>query len=133
MMDLAERVEVETVQLERLKLCILTHLSAELCHSFGEPPEVAVTDALDFLTDDIGIRVVQKVWGRELQRQEVKYPANWWEAVKDRWLPAWAKGRWPVRYRVVTLTARELYPRLAFPPETVRGQVVTVDRSELTW
>jgi hypothetical protein len=76
-MELSERLELETVQLERLKLCILTHLSAELCHSFGEPPEVAVTDALDFLTDDIGIRVVQKVWGRELQRQEVKYPANW--------------------------------------------------------
>lgn len=132
-MDLPERVETESVQLERMKLVIMTRLSAELCRSFGESPEVAVTDALDFMTDDIAVRVVQRVWGRELQRQEVKYPANWREAVKDRWLPGWAKKRWPVRYRVVMLTARELYPRLAFPPGTVRGQVVTVEKSELTW
>lgn len=132
-MDLPERVETESVQLERMKLVIMTRLSAELCRSFGESPEVAVTDALDFMTDDIAVRVVQRVWGRELQRQEVKYPVNWREAVKDRWLPGWAKKRWPVRYRVVMLTARELYPRLAFPPGTVRGQVVTVDRSEFAW
>ena len=26
-------------------------------------------------------------------------PADWWEAVKERWVPAWAKRRWPVKKR----------------------------------
>ena len=28
---------------------------------------------------------------------ELRWPDGWWQALKDRWFPAWAKGRWPVR------------------------------------
>lgn len=30
-----------------------------------------------------------------------KWPANWWEAVKERWAPRWCKRRWPVQYERV--------------------------------
>lgn len=30
--------------------------------------------------------------------ESVKYPATWWEHVKERWAPAAALRRWPVRY-----------------------------------
>jgi hypothetical protein len=33
--------------------------------------------------------------------QNIKCPANWWEAVKERWAPAWFKARWPVQYNEV--------------------------------
>ena len=132
-MDLPEQVEIEMVQLERMKLCIEQRLTKELAYSFGEPPEVMLTPFLDAMTDDIAVRVVQSVWGRNLQRQEVRWPATWWEAVKERFLPAWAKERWPVRYRVVTLTARELWPLLSFPGRMGRGRVVTVAKTELLW
>ena len=29
----------------------------------------------------------------------IKYPANWREAIKERWLPAWLKRKWPVKYK----------------------------------
>jgi len=129
-MDLPEQVEIETVRLERMRMCVMTRLSAELAYAFGEPPEVAVTPALEMITDEIAVRVVQTVWGRELDRKEVRWPANWWEAVKARFLPAWVLERWPVRYRCVTLTAREFYPKIGPMP---KGRVVTIEKSELTW
>lgn len=34
---------------------------------------------------------------------EYRWPATWWDAVKERWYPTWAKRRWPVRYEKVTV------------------------------
>jgi len=38
----------------------------------------------------------------------IQYPATWWEAVKERFLPEWAKRRWPVKYTVIE-------PAMVFP------------------
>jgi hypothetical protein len=32
-----------------------------------------------------------------------RWPADWREAVKERWAPAWALKRWPVRYNTLSL------------------------------
>jgi hypothetical protein len=32
-----------------------------------------------------------------------KYPKDWWEALKERWFPEWAKKRWPVEYVVIDI------------------------------
>ena len=29
--------------------------------------------------------------------ESISYPADWWQSFKLRWLPRWAKDRWPVR------------------------------------
>jgi len=34
---------------------------------------------------------------------EYRWPATWRDAFKERWFPAWAKRRWPVRYRKVSI------------------------------
>jgi len=34
---------------------------------------------------------------------EYRWPATWQDAFKERWFPAWAKKRWPVRYKKVAL------------------------------
>jgi len=119
--------ELGYVQLERLKLIVLQYVAAGLAGNFADPPDVAVTQHLSFMSDDIVFRIKQEVWGREVQRQDVRYPADWREAVKERWLPEWAKRRWPVRYVQVSLVARELYPHMSLPP-SARG-VIAVSRS----
>ena len=43
----------------------------------------------------------------------VEYPETWWDAVKERWFPAWAKKRWPVNWN--TVRAHELYPNIKIP------------------
>jgi hypothetical protein len=44
---------------------------------------------------------------RMLQRVEVQWPADWREAFKERWFPAWALKRWPVRYHKRRMEAAE--------------------------
>ena len=79
---------------------------------------------IDRATDDIVLRIEGFVWGKNLDAQEVRYPANWIEAVKERWLPKRIRRRWPVRYTIVRIEARFLYPeaRRAMPPGV--GRVV---------
>lgn len=43
------------------------------------------------------IKVVAKIRAQYIKR-EIQWPANWWEAIKDRFFPTWAKKQWPVIY-----------------------------------
>jgi len=64
----------------------------------------------DFLGLFLGLKVY--IFGEQVQFEEVKYPANWKEAFKERWYPNWAKQRWPVRYKVHTWDCRYVYPSI---------------------
>jgi len=46
----------------------------------------------------------------QMQRHEISFPSDWWEAVKERWFPEWLLKRYPVEY-----TKRVFDARLAFP------------------
>lgn len=50
----------------------------------------------------------------------VSWPADWWQAVKERWFPRWLLAKYPVKYafRVVpTTTVEHRYcPHIRTPP-----------------
>lgn len=116
------------LRLERMKLVVLQYLTNELADVFAEPPEVSVHETW---MDEIVLRVQQAVWGREVARVEYQWPANWWEAVKERFAPAWVKRRWPIHYSRVELTADEVVPFLAFGREN--GSAIVTHRIEHPW
>ena len=120
--------EVEQVQLQRFKVAAQSYITKELLRSFAEPATVKVTDQLDWMFGEVALEVVQTVWGREAQRQECKWPWDWWQAFKERWFPDWAKKRWPVKYHHVTIVARELYPQVRLPPDKWEA-VISVSKS----
>lgn len=62
---------------------------------------------------DMVASLTAAVWGRRIDQKIIKYPANWVEAVKDRWFPKWAKDRWPVVYERHSWEAYHDYPSLA--------------------
>ena len=51
--------------------------------------------ALGRLVLQLDRRLVSKTETEDVGWYE--HPADWWEGVKERWFPAWAKRRWPVR------------------------------------
>ena len=59
------------------------------------------------------------VLGKEMEPLHYQWPATWWEALKERWFPRWAKERWPVEYEHRDVTFRELYPD--FKPALPQG------------
>jgi len=110
-----EEVQTNRVTLEKFKLCMIQYLRPDFAEMFGEEPDVRISEYADFVADEFVLQVRQNIWGRHVERQECKWPADWWQAFKERWLPAWAKRRWPVQYTIRILTARELYPKVVMP------------------
>ncbi len=51
-----------------------------------------------------------RVLGQEFGRDPYEWPADWWQALKDRWFPQWALRRWPVLRSGVEMRWRVLYP-----------------------
>jgi len=107
--------KITQTTLERIKLVVLQYITQELAEQFAIEPKAEIHTATDWMGQEIVLRVVQEVYGNELERIEAVYPADWWEAFKERWLPAWAKKRWPVKHKKVQLVAQELYPKLSAP------------------
>jgi hypothetical protein len=90
---------------ELMKFSVVTHLSKE----FAIEPVVKV---FDYLAESIVAVVRQAIVGDLLDEIEVKYPADWWQAVKEHFAPIWFKKQWPVKNHHVKLTARALYPKV---------------------
>lgn len=51
----------------------------------------------------------------------VRYPADWWQAVKLRFAPQWFLGQWPVLYREVVVDARLMFQNFPAPSEWGRS------------
>ena len=58
----------------------------------------------------------------ETPGQTVYFPATWWDAVKQRWFPAWLEARFPVKFDFVTPVVRKttkvtrICPHMDVPP-----------------
>jgi len=53
--------------------------------------------------------------GEVLSDQSFAWPATWWDALKARWFPGWAKRRWPVRLERHSVRVEALYPQVSVP------------------
>lgn len=72
-------------------------------------------DVVNDIYDHLVFRLHVYVFGEDLGIKEISYPANWWEAFKDRWFPDWLKHRFPVRFQTERWCAKSLYPHLKRP------------------
>lgn len=47
----------------------------------------------------------------------IAYPADWWQAFKNRWYPTWMQTLWPVRWTEVQLLTRvvRMCPHIELP------------------
>ena len=65
----------------------------------------------DFLGQSFRFRLSYQMAGR--QGEALKYPADWWQAVRERFAPRWWLKRHPVHY--FTRTAYEMLPAVPLP------------------
>ena len=73
----------------------------------------------DEMFDQIVCQIKGSVAGEWLLREEVRYPTDWKEALKERFAPKWFIARWPIRYTVHKYEARALYPKISMPGREV--------------
>lgn len=87
-------------------------------------PEVRVH--ADFMAETLITSLKLSLLGRKV-REESKVevvdtvPADWWQALRARWFPAWWLARWPVQTREIYATvAHQRYhvcPHVAIPKQ----------------
>jgi hypothetical protein len=76
---------------------------------FAERPRFEMDNIIERAA--YALHAIQKVL---VQRECVaEYPADWREALKERFAPAWFLRRWPVRRTRVDMEV--LYPRIGIP------------------
>jgi hypothetical protein len=77
--------------------------------NFKVSPEVEIDD----LNRLICYRITGYVWSQDAGKKEVfKYPADWWQALKERWFPRWLLKRFPVVYTYKEFIVKATYPDL---------------------
>jgi hypothetical protein len=99
----------DTVRTVTLSIGQLHYSQAISDYTFAEMPKLTA-EYSTILSATILHAIVRYA---EQKCEHVKYPANWWEAVKERFAPAWALKRWPVRYRVWEPFV--IYPQIKLP------------------
>lgn len=87
----------------------------------------------NYILDTIVIELIREIgaWRGEAYRI-VRWPADWWQAIKDRFFPAWAKRKWPIVYEVRRFEAARLLPNLPLPADLSRGSFPVIYLEERT-
>jgi hypothetical protein len=87
---------VDNLALEHIKLIALTELERELVY----PQNSRVYELGHFnpFFDTIAFKMVAEFLGKLKKDTIIKYPANWKESLKERFLPRFLKSRFPIIY-----------------------------------
>src|SRR5690242_19260424 len=107
---------VDEVQLEKIKLAIAEGVSGELLDAMIEHKYFCD----DFIKNRMTLLVHGYVWGESGETRTIRYPATWWDALKQRWFPRWLLARYPATYREHEISLKTLYPnfKISMPHET---------------
>lgn len=101
----SSKIEITDVDLERVEMIVSNRIREE-----GLRGTVEVDRLCDLLGRHVVITFRQSLWGEDVGTLRVRYPADWWQAFKQRYAPRWALRRWPVRYTTVSQDVRAVYP-----------------------
>jgi hypothetical protein len=103
------------VDLEKIKFAVLAYVSKELAEEFAIAPTAKITDHLNWFSEQIVLQIRQDVFGKQVDIVEIRYPADWWQAFKERWFPKWLLKRYPVIETIETIDIKALYPTINIP------------------
>lgn len=99
----ATELEFSEVVLQRLPAAVTQHWPADV-----PPPEA---DVMEGFVDRLVIRLRAHVYGEKAPKTiEFRAPLDWWQAVRERWLPSWWLARRPVLYRREEVDIWNVYP-----------------------
>ena len=98
-----QETETKIYCTERIMLSIGDILSQHELSSLRDAKAVELR--VEKIIDGLAIQLCASIWGMPRERLVIdrQWPADWWQATKERWFPAWWLRRWPVRYEKIDL------------------------------
>lgn len=86
------------------------------------PENIKVSSYLHMSMDAMIVSLDASIAGEQLTKVYKVFPADWKEAIKDRFLPEFFRKWFPVRYEIIDIEVAALYPKYVLP-EAQFGQV----------
>ena len=83
--------ETKYVKLEKLRISLVETIDPYLM-------DTIVETRLDEWLHRIEVRLQGYLMSESIGEKIIRYPADWWQAFKERWFPASLKRRFPVKY-----------------------------------
>jgi len=73
-------------------------------------PEIINTPQIDWeIIDGFGDMMIRGIWKVATLEEPIgEYPADWWQAFKERWFPLKMRGKYPIR--MTKIIARHKFP-----------------------
>lgn len=124
---MSEKAQLRRIVLEKLRISIEQAISLRDMNFARNHAEMSAQ--IDDFARALIIRLATYLLaGPEEVRVDVeeKWPADWWQAFRERWAPRWWLRRWPVRYKTLSIH-RRLKTRVC-PHANVK-----TDRDHLEW
>ena len=104
-----------TDHLEKMKAIVLKRITESDVRMAIARVNVDIDEYAAFTADEMLIRLKAEVLGEHIKLPVIRYPANWKEAVKERFAPFWFLRWWPVQYAEKAFDVRVVYPMMALP------------------
>jgi hypothetical protein len=109
----------EEVSLEKLRLACRMHLGAGV--------EVKASSYLDYRLQAMVVELDAAIWARKIGSHTERWPATWWDAVKERFVPQRFRQYVTINYRGINVDAYHTYPTLAIKSQYPRLQIHCAD------
>jgi hypothetical protein len=102
-------------------------LTAKLGTDFGIDN---VQDAITYnlAMEDCVYRLRAIVYGRDIDKVVIEWPADWFQHFKQRWFPKFLLKKYPVVMASKTITATEYYPKVTAPKNSPVVRLYTLDK-----
>lgn len=100
---------LEKILLEKISLGFQTAFTPNILHH----PDVSIM--YDHCVDMVVASFRASLLVYKQDPVEIKFPRDWWQAFRERWLPKWWLKRWPVVYEVRKIHLFNAFAGLSVP------------------
>lgn len=99
---LASDLDIKEVTVEAIRFYLQTVIDRRALPV--DMSQIKVSVLLEEVSKDLILRLVHDVYGRQVSdhvRAIRHIETDWWQALKQRWFPRWAKCRWRVEWEEI--------------------------------
>jgi hypothetical protein len=105
---------ISQVELRRKEYCNRVEIDKQMIDNLKRRGEFEIIDDMyDHARETMACEMKVAIYGKDHPKKHiVRYPADWWEALKERFAPSWFLDKCPVKFTEITASLEELYPDL---------------------
>lgn len=115
-----------------IKIIDIQRQVGEICISHSVDLSFLSKAEMTRLEDQIARRMIYeiraKIAMKKFAAKTIRFPRDWLESLKERFLPQWARAKWPVIWEEITVEADAYHPDFAVPDKATFVNMISATR-----